>query len=129
MQCRGHRRLSDLLDVPLAQLTALRVLDLSFNEDLSLAPWYGNDASVIASMSTLRVLGLRKAQGNNPGDKSWNSIDMQVIGDIHRICRNTGRPAIDTVCHADHPGNRLEEDVCELDQHTYFLDMVVNSDG
>lgn len=120
-------RLSDWSDVPLDMLTALRVLDLSFNDDLSLAPWYGDDASVIAGMSTLRVLGLRRSQGNKP-EKCWNSIDMQAVGDIHRICRDAGRPAIDTVCHAYHPGNRIE-DICELDQHTYFLDTVVNLDG
>ena len=55
-----HCRLTDVMTLPLRLLTAVSVLDLSFNDKLTLRQWGvtdQHDALRIAEMPALRVLG------------------------------------------------------------------------
>ena len=117
-----HRRLDNVYEMALEQLTALRVLDLSFNDQLALGHYLEEDASTIAAMPVLRVLGLRKVPAS-----SWGSVDLQTVSDIHSIRCGAGHPAIRTVCHA-WLSDSCVEDICELDRETHFLDTVVNAE-
>ena len=114
-------RLQHVIDLPMHSLTAVSVLDLSFNSDLALGQWAeadGLNAGDIDGMPALRILGLRKVR-----KRCWDSVDMQAVNDLHRICSRLGRPAIDMVCHSWDSHGWPDAD---LDLDTYFLDSVVN---
>lgn len=118
-------RLAYVIDLPLHLLTAVRVLDLSCNNDLALGQRLEADqldAADINGMPALRVLGLRKVHKT-----CWNSVDMQAVNDLHHICSKLGRPAIDMVCHSWDSSRGCPD--ANLDLDTYFLDSVVNHVG
>ena len=115
-------RLTDVIDLPLHSLAAVRVLDLSFKSDLALGTLVeadGLNAGDIDGMPALRTLGLRKERKT-----CWDSVDMQAVNDLHRICSKLGRPAIDMVCHSWDSSRGWPDP--RLDVDTYFLDSVVN---
>ena len=117
-----HCRLTDVIELPLHSLTAVSVLDLSFNSDLALGQWVeadGLNAGDVDGMPALRILGLRKVRKT-----CCDNVDMQAVTDFHRICSKLGRPAIDMVCHSWDSSRGWPD--ANLDLDTYFLDSVVN---
>lgn len=112
-----------MLHVPVHLLSKVVKLDLSYNNKLVLGDEGDdvNDAVSIICMPALPVLGLRKEFG-----KTWNRADMQVVNDVHRLCSRCCHPAIDMVCYHCETSTRPKSS-CQLDQDTYFLDMIVNS--